>query len=120
MILIEFINIINHNNTKMNSITNNIRETAYFHFKIANTEQGATFVVPTNLCIANFIEYIKFKASEEFHFNINTNIEIVEAGQEIIGLSSEDAPAIEADKNITLREKYNGIYDKSFYIRFLQ
>jgi len=76
--------------------------------------------VPTNLCIANFIEYIKFKASEEFDFSLNTDIEIVEAGQEILGLAAEDAPAIEADKNITLNEKYNGVYDKSFYIRFLQ
>jgi hypothetical protein len=101
----------------MSSNSNNI---AYFHFKIANTEHRATFVVPTNLCIANFIEYIKYKASEEFDFNLNTNIEIVEAGQEIIGLAAEDAPAIEPDKNITLREKYNGVYEKSFYIRFLQ
>jgi hypothetical protein len=103
----------------MQSNTNNI-ETVYFNFKITNTEQYATFVVPTNLSIANFIEYIKYKASEEFDFNLNTNIEIVEAGQGIPGLASEDAPAIEPNINMTLREKYNGVYDKSFYIRFLQ
>jgi hypothetical protein len=104
----------------MSANSNNIRETAYFHFKIVRTEQRATFVVPTNLCIANFIEYIKFKASEEFEFNINTNIEIVEAGQERPDLASEDAPAIEPDINTTLSEKYNGVYEKSFYIRILQ
>lgn len=103
----------------MQSNTNNIN-IAYLHFKITNTEQCATFDVPTNLCIANFIEYVKYKASEEFGFNINTNIEIVEAGQGIPGLASEDAPAIEPNTNITLREKYNDVYDKSFYIRFLQ
>lgn len=119
MILIKYINIINHNKTKMSSNSNS-NDTAYFHFKIANTEHRATFVVPTNLCIANFIEYIKYKASEEFDFNINTNIEIVEAGQGRPGLASEDAPAMEPNINMTLREKYNGVYDKSFYIRFLQ
>jgi hypothetical protein len=100
----------------MNSTSNNIRETADFHFKIARTELRATFVIPTNLCIANFIEYVKFKASEEFDFSLNLNIEVVEAGQDL----AEDAPALEPVKNTTLSEKYNGIYEKSFYIRFLQ
>jgi hypothetical protein len=92
-----------------------------FNFKIANTEQFATFAIPTNLCIANFIEYVKDKSYETFDINRNLNIEIVEAGQGNENLRSEDAPALEPLKNITIREKYNSSYEHvAFYIRILQ
>lgn len=95
-------------------------ETIYFNFKIVYTEQVATFAVPTNLCIANFIEYIKFKTSEAFNTDINRSIEIVETGQETENLAAEEAPALQPDTNTTIRERYNGVYENvSFYIRLL-
>ena len=35
------------------------RETASFYFKIAYTTHTATIEIPTNICIANFIEFAK-------------------------------------------------------------
>ena len=89
-----------------------------FNFKIVNTEQVANIAVPTNLCLANFIEFVKNKIYETFAINRNTNIEIVEAGQGTPYVRAEDAPALEPNKNITVREKYNGVYGNiSFYVR---
>ena len=91
---------------------------ALFNFKIENTDQVASVAVPTNLCIANFIEFVKNKICEILAININTNIEIVEAGQGNHYVRAEDAPALEPNKDITIREKYNGIYENiSFYVR---
>ena len=91
---------------------------ALFSFKIVNTRQVTTFAVPTNLCIANFIEFTKNKIYETFAINRNANIEIVEAGQGNPYVRAEDAPSLEPNKNITIREKYNGVYGNiSFYVR---
>jgi len=91
---------------------------ALFNFKIVNTEQVTRFAVPTNLCIANFIEFVKNKIYEIFAINRNANIEIVEAGQGTPYVRAEDGPVLEPNKNITVREKYNGIYGNiSFYVR---
>ena len=89
-----------------------------FNFKIVNTDQVVSIAVPTNLCIANFIEFVKNKICEIFTININTNIEIVEEGQGNPYVRAEDAPALDPNKDITVREKYNGIYGNiSFYVR---
>jgi len=89
-----------------------------FNFKIVNTEQVTSFAVPTNLCIANFIEFVKNKIYETFAINRNANIEIVEAGQGTPYIRAEDAPVLEPNKNITVREKYNGVYGNvSFYVK---
>ena len=108
----------------MSNATNDIiyrdREVALFNFKIVNTELVTTFEVPTNLCIANFIEFSKTKIYETFAINRSENIEIVEAGQGTHYVRGEDAPALEPNKNTTIREKYNGVYENvSFYIRIL-
>jgi hypothetical protein len=97
-----------------------VSETALFNFKIVNTEQVTTIEVPTNLCIANFIEFVKYKIYQIFAINKNVNIEIIEQGQGTPYLRSEDAPPLQPDKNITISEKYNGVYEnKAFYIRIL-
>jgi hypothetical protein len=89
-----------------------------FNFKIVSTQQVANIAVPTNLCIANFIEFVKNKIYETFAINRNANIEIVEAGQGTPYIRAEDAPGLEPNKNITVREKYNGVYGHvSFYVR---
>ena len=100
--------------------TQNI-ETVTFYFKLTHTGQQVELNVPTNLCMANFIEFVKCKIYNIFNINRNSNIEVVEAGQNIEGSRAEDAPALIADKNTTIRSKYNGVYaNVAFYIRVLQ
>ena len=97
----------------------NSRELASFYFKIVNTAENVTIQVPTNLCIANFIEYIKNFAYPYFNIDRNNHIEIVEIGQDIPGvLRAEDAPALRRDFDTTIRQRYNGVYEnRAFYIR---
>jgi len=106
-------------NNSNNSNTNN-GEYASFTFKIVYTEQVVTLNIPTNLCIANFIEHVKYKVQNAFNIDRNLNIEIVEAGQGGDGIRGEEAPAITFDLNTTIREKYNGVYNSvAYYIRIL-
>jgi hypothetical protein len=92
------------------------RETASFYFKIAYTTHTATIEIPTNICIANFIEFAKAEIYNIFGIGRNLNFVIVE-----VGIHGEDGPALELDFETTIREKYNGNYEsKSFYIRFIE
>ena len=45
----------NMNNLHFQNINN---ERASFYFKIAYTNDKAIFEIPTNICMANFIEYV--------------------------------------------------------------
>ena len=102
----------------MSDNTNN-REVASFYFKIADTGENVIIQVPTNLCIANFIEYVKNFAYPYFNIDRNNRIEIVEAGQDIPGIRAEDAHALRRDFDTTVRQLYNGVYEnRAFYIRF--
>ena len=102
-------------------MSNQNHEVTNFNFKVAHTGQNANFVIPTNVCMANFIEHVKSTSYEEFGISRNSIIEVVEAGQGGANLRSEDAPALVPDKNITIRTKFNGVYTNvAFYIRVLQ
>ena len=94
-------------------------ENASFYFKLANTDQTKIYNIPTNISIANFIEYVKNKAHIDFNISRNQHLEVVEAGQDTPpGVLSEDAPALQRDFQITVRQKYNGVYNnRAFYIR---
>ena len=93
-------------------------EYACFYFKMADTGDTAAKQIPTNLCIGNFIEYVKNFAYPHFNIDRNARIEIVEAGQDIPNVRSEDAPSIQRDFNTTIRQRYNGVYEnRAFYIR---
>jgi hypothetical protein len=101
-----------------NTSERNIREFANLYFKLANTDQTIIYNIPDNLCIANFIEYVKNNAYSDFNISRNLPIEIVEAGQDIPGVLSEDAPALQRDFHTTIRQRYNGVYNnRAFYIR---
>ena len=100
---------------------NRERETALFYYKIAYTEQTTRILIPTNICISNFIEYAKAEIYDRLNINKNLNIELVEAGQGNRELRDEDGEALQLDFNTTVRQKYNGSYDTvAFYIRILQ
>ena len=106
--------IMQNNNTS----ERDIREFANLYFKLANTDQTIIYNIPDNLCIANFIEYVKNNAYSDFNISRNLPIEIVEAGQDIPGVLSEDAPALQTDFHTTIRQRYNGVYNnRAFYIR---
>jgi len=101
--------------------SNHVGEVAPFYFKIAYTTQTTILDVPTNICTKNFICFVKNNIYERLNIDINLNIEIVEAGQEGPNMRSEDAPAFQGEDNITVRQKYNGVYENiAFYIRVLQ
>jgi len=104
----------------MTTLYNNELEYASIYFKVAHTGENAIFEVPTNICTKNFIEFAKNNAYERFQIDANQEIEIVEAGQNIPGVrAAEDAPAFVGDCNITVREKFNGVYTNlAFYVRF--
>ena len=86
------------------------RETATFYFKMITTGEKLAYEVPTILSISNFIEFIKNHAYRDFNIDRNDSIEIVEAGQDIPNVRSEDAPALRRDFNTTIRRLYNGVY----------
>jgi len=100
--------------------SSNENEIALIYFKVAHTGENAIFEVPTNICTKNFIEFAKNCAYERFQIDENQEIEIVEAGQNILGVrAAEDAPALVGDGDTTVREKYNGVYTNvAFYVRF--
>lgn len=101
--------------------TSNIeQEFALIYFKVAHTGENAIFEVPTNICTKNFIEFAKNRAYETFQIEPNQEIEIVEAGQNIPGVrAAEDAPAFVGEFDVTVREKFNGVYTNlAFYVRF--
>ena len=111
-----------NSNTELNDVIYyRERASAPFAFKIAYTEQNATFVVPVDICIANFIEHVKYEAYNRFNIDRNLDLEIVEAGQGTRELRGEDAPALQLDFDTTVRQKYNGAYETvAFYIRIVQ
>lgn len=101
--------------------SNRANEVAPFYFKIANTTNTTILDVPTNICTKNFICFVENNIYERLNIDRNLNIEIVEAGQEGPNMVAEEAPAFQGDDNITVRQKYNGIYNNvAFYIRVLQ
>lgn len=99
---------------------NNRREIVRFPFKLAHTNQTMIYEIPTNITIANFVEYIKARAYRDFNVNPENRIEIVDSHQCLPNISDEDALPILISHNITIREKYHGTYDGcAFYIRVI-
>jgi len=104
-----------------NNYTNYAQEYAGFDFKRSDTGEKRHIYVPANICVANFIEFVKSKSYREFNIDRNFSIQVIEAGQYDPNVRAEDAPALVRDFNTTIRQKYNGVYgDKAFYIRVTQ
>lgn len=100
----------------------NSMDIEYAEFVFKNTISGQKYMyhVPTHLCIANFIEYMKNRLYTNLNISRDNKIEIVEAGQIIPNVRSEDAPALVRDFTTTVRQRYNGVYDnQSFYFRVI-
>lgn len=81
-----------------------------FNYKLVYTEKIGYIEIESSKSISNLITQLKLKSREELNINLNYDIEIVEAGNEM-------GPKLEASE-ITLEEKYgNKFYYKTFYIR---
>ena len=112
-------NIQNNNNMYANTMHT-------FYIKQAYTENVLNCSLSRTLSVSNFIFEVKLKASEQIYnrgFSEMTdrpitNIDVVEAGQDIDGINSEDAPALQPSE-ITMEEKYGDkLKYTAFYVRY--
>ena len=94
-----------------------------FYIKVQRTELYKITYLPATLSVSDFISIIqKNEGRNLLNMDVeNSNeymfLEIVEAGQDIDGVESEDAPKLERS-DITLYEKYGErIKYVAFYIR---
>ena len=105
-----------------NNINANLMHSYYV--KHAYTENTMTCILSKELSITEFICEVQFQASRSFNISIFrehlfSKIEVVEAGQEISGVNSEDAPKMQPNDDITMEEKYGDkLKNMAFYIRY--
>jgi len=92
-----------------------------FYFKIVYTDRYTDVSVSKNLTINKFIETITPILKNNLEIPMETNIEIVEAGQyhNINGRDAELAPPLEPSEQ-TLEQIYGNRHSKTaFYIRLI-
>lgn len=83
-----------------------------FNYKLVYTPNVQSIEIESCKTISNLITELKTKSRELFNININYDIEIVEAGNEM-------SPKLEPSE-MTLEEKYGKKYNFiSFYIRMV-
>ena len=113
----------------MNS-QNNTNAVHRFYIKAVYTDNTFYYPASIHITVAEFIRKVQQAASQQI-YNIPldtvnreemiTYIEVVEAGQAIEGVNSEDAPSLEPDDATTMQEKYGDMLKfTSFYVRLSQ
>ncbi len=115
----------NTNNGEVN--TNAVHK---FYIKAAYTDN--TFYCPASIhiTVAEFVRKVQNAAAQQI-YNIPLDsanreeilpfIEVIEAGQAIEGVNSEDAPALQYDYTVTMQEKYGDrLKLTAFYVRHAQ
>ena len=102
-------------------LTDGITEWITVYFKEVFTTNIKYYNIPIKWTIEQFINIVKEWIIEDFNLSSrnydNYSINIIEMGQEITGIKSENAPPIE-EENITYYDKY--IVNKKwpgFYIK---
>jgi hypothetical protein len=86
------------------------------YFKEVWTTNTCEININPSLTIERFIESVSGQLSTEFNIDEN-ELDIIEAGQCIFDIASEDAPAL-IPSNITLQHKWGEtLKDVSFYVR---
>jgi hypothetical protein len=83
-------------------------------FKLARTLIVKYYPINPYWTISEMYENVRPKIETDFHL---TNVEIVEAGQNIPGIFAEDAPALEPTDNMVLWAKFGHYMNVTFYIR---
>lgn len=87
-----------------------------FYIKHINTDQSVICFYPSSITVSQFIYEIQGIGADIIHVNY-TMVEVVEAGQEIPGVKSENAPKME-EENISMYQKYGDkLKYMAFYIR---
>ena len=94
-------------------------ETVELYVKKAFTTVTKTYVINVNAPLRTIMEYILNNATNDFQMDANELKELVEAGQSIPGVKSEDAPALELDyPDETFKQRFINSYQcVAFYIR---
>jgi hypothetical protein len=83
------------------------------------TTTTKTYLINANGLLKEIMMQILETAHETFDYESGTQLELVEAGQSINGMHSEDAPAIELDSpEETFKQHFENKYKHiAFYIR---
>jgi hypothetical protein len=82
-------------------------------FKEVWSTNTRTLHINPHWTITQFIETIRQPISSEFYVN---DFEIVETGQDLLGIPAEDAPCLEKS-DIKLKQKWGPELNVSFYVR---
>ena len=94
-------------------------ETVDLYVKKAFTTVTKTYIINVNAPLREIMEYILNNAINDFQMDRNDTKELVEAGQYIPDVKSEDAPALELDyPDETFKQRFRNSYkNTAFYIR---
>ena len=94
-------------------------ETVDLYVKMVFTTVTKTYSINVNAPLREIMQYILNNATNDFQMDRNEPKELVEAGQYIPGVKSEDAPALELDNpDETFKQRFRNSYKSTaFYIR---
>jgi len=105
--------------TQIIGYTENNLETVELYVKKVFTTVTKTYIINVNAPLKTIMEYILNHATIDFQMGANEVKELVEAGQCIPDVKSEDAPALELDyPDETFKQRFGNSYQcVAFYIR---
>ena len=105
--------------TQIIGYTENNLETVELYVKKTFTTVTKTYVINPNAPLRTIMEYILNNAKNDFQMDQNEIKELLEAGQCIPNVKSEDAPALELDyPDETFKQRFGNSYQCiAFYIR---
>ena len=94
-------------------------EIVKLYVKKAFTTVTKTYSINVNAPLREIMEFILNNAINDFQMDRNDTKELVEAGQVIPDVKSEDAPALELDyPDETFKQRFRNSYkNTAFYIR---
>lgn len=105
--------------TQIIGYTENNLETVELYVKKVFTTVTKTYIINVNAPLRTIMEYILNHATNDFQMDANEVKELVEAGQCIPDVKSEDASALELDyPDETFKQRFGNSYQcVAFYIR---
>ena len=105
--------------TQIIGYTEDNLETVELYVKKTFTTVTKTYIINVNAPLREIMEYILNNAINDFQMDRNDTKELVEAGQVIPDVKSEDAPALELDyPDETFKQRFRNSYkNTAFYIR---
>jgi len=103
----------------LGSINRENEELICLYVKRVFTTKTKTYLINANGLLQTIISELLEDAHEIFEFESGMQLELVEAGQQIAGVKSEDAPALEINSpQETFKQRFhNGFNNVALYIR---